>query len=117
MLGEMAEHYQDIYWQFIKQTGVITHDFVTVMTAIDPTLTYAFDILRRVNLQVETYGFCKGPTVVQKHESLFAEAGLTRNANVYMNIDNTALKKAFMKLCFPAQYEDYRRYILKEAHG
>ena len=106
MLSEMAEHYQDMYWQFVKQTGVIIHDLVTVMTAIDPTLIDQFDILRGVNLQVETDGICKGQTVVQKHESLFAEAGLTRNANVYMNIDNIALKKAFMKLCFPVLYSE-----------
>ena len=117
MLSEMAEHYQDMYWQFIKQTGVIIHDLVTVMVAIDPDLTDEFDILRGVNLQIETDGICKGQTVVQKQATLFADSGLPRNANVYMDIDNIAFKKAFMKLCFPDAYDDYRRYILKEKHG
>lgn len=117
ILSDIAAHYQDMYWKFIKQTGVIIHDLVAVMTAIDPTLTDQFDILKGVNLQIETEGICKGQTVVQKHQSLFAEAGLPQNANVYMDIDAIAFKKAFIKLCFPDAYEDYRRYILKEKHG
>ena len=56
LFSEMAEHYQDMYWKFIKQTGVIIHDLVTVMTAIDPTLTDAFD---RLTSRWKQTGFVK----------------------------------------------------------
>ena len=110
LLSEMSNHYMGIYWEALRITGVIVHDLVAVMLAIDPSLSSEDDVFKRVNLQMECEGICKGQTVVQ----LAPSEGEPKNANVYMGIDNHAYKKAFFKLTFPEKYSMYTKYILKD---
>lgn len=109
LLSDMSNHYKKMYWEALRVPGVVVHDLVTVMLAIDPSLSDEDDVFNRVRLDVECEGICKGQTVVQLHP--VDETG-PKNANVYMGIDNIAFKKDFMKLCFPEIYPMYKKYIL-----
>ncbi len=112
LLSEMSNHYTKIYWDSLRITGVVVHDLVAVMLAIDPSLSNEDDIFNRVNLSIEHEGMCRGQTVVQlSPNGMYEDAG-PKNANVYMGIDNTAFRKAFIKLCFPKAYPMYIKYIL-----
>jgi inosine-uridine nucleoside N-ribohydrolase len=108
LLSEMSNHYKKMYWEVLRFTGVIVHDLVAVMLAIDPSLSDEDDVYKRVNLQMECEGICKGQTVVQ----LSPSGDEPRNANVYMGINNDNYRKAFFKLCFPESYSMYTKYIL-----
>lgn len=109
ILSTMADHYKKTYWKALRMTGVVVHDLVTVMLAIDPSLSHEDDVFNKVSLAVECEGICKGQTVVQLEPT---EENSPKNANVYMGINNIAYKKAFMKLCFPEIYPMYKKYIL-----
>lgn len=112
LLSEMVEFYMNMYWENYRITGVIVHDLVTVMLAINPQLSSEDDVLKGTNLQVVCDDeICRGQTVVQKYTHR-KDIG-PRNANVYMGIDNIAYRKAFMKLCFPEAYPMYEKYIVK----
>lgn len=115
LLGEMTNHYRKIYWDAHRITGVIVHDLVAVMLAIDPSLSNADDVFNRVNLQMECEGICKGQTVVQLSPKASDDA--PKNANVYMGIDNIAYRKAYFKLCFPEVFDLYEKYILNGEHS
>ncbi|WP_059174049.1 nucleoside hydrolase [Bacillus sp. FJAT-27445] len=108
LLSEMSDHYKKMYWDALRITGIIVHDLVAVMLAIDPSLSDENDVYKRVNLKMECEGICKGQTVVQLSPS-DDEPG---NANVYMGINNDNYRKAFFELCFPESYSMYTKYIL-----
>lgn len=113
LLSEMSQFYMKMYWDSYRITGVIVHDLVTVMLAINPELSHEDDVYRRVGLQVICDDeICRGQTVVQLHENY--EHAWPKNANVYMGIDNDAYREAFMKLCFPEAYPLYEKYILNK---
>src|SRR5699024_4225377 len=65
ILNEMSKHYMKTYWETFRMTGIIIHDLVAVMLAIDPSLANVDDVYEKVNLNVECEGLCKGQTVVQ----------------------------------------------------
>lgn len=111
LLSEMSNHYLESYWNSDRIAGVIIHDLVTVMLAIDPSLSSEEDIYKKVNVKIECEGICKGQTVVQLKPTTSEEIE-AKNANVYMGIDNTTFKNAFFKLCFPDAYPMYKKYIL-----
>ncbi len=113
LLSEMSNHYMENYWKYMRMTGVVVHDLVAVMLAIDPDLSSEDDVFKRVNLSMVCEGICKGQTVVQFPPTDIYEEEGPKNANVYMGIDNIAFKKAFFKLCFPEAYSMYKKYILK----
>ena len=108
LLGEMSNHYMETYWNALRVTGVIVHDLVAVMLAINPSLSSEDDVFKQVNLQMECEGICTGQSVVQFSPSE-TEA---KNATVYMGIDNTAFKEAFFQLVFPESFAMYKKYIL-----
>ncbi|WP_203553496.1 nucleoside hydrolase [Bacillus sp. B15-48] len=113
LLSEMSDHYLEVYWKSLRITGVVVHDLVAVMLALDPSLSGEDDVFQRVNLKMECEGICKGQTVVQ-----FSPGDAEpKNANVYMGIDNIAFKKAFFNLCFPESYTMYNKYILSQING
>ncbi|WP_053598485.1 nucleoside hydrolase [Bacillus sp. FJAT-18017] len=109
LLSEMSNLYLENYWKALRTTGVIIHDLVAVMLAIDPSLSSEDDVFRQVNLKMECEGICKGQTVVQLAPNV--KDTEPKNATVYMGIDNSAFKKAFFKLCFPEAYVLYNKYI------
>ncbi|GAA0308508.1 inosine-uridine nucleoside N-ribohydrolase [Gracilibacillus halotolerans] len=108
LLGEMSNHYMETYWNALRITGVIVHDLVAVMLAIDPSLSSEDDVFERVNLQMECEGICAGQSVVQ----FTPNETEAKNATVYMGIDNVEFKKAFFQLVFPEYYTMYKKYIL-----
>ncbi|RDU37851.1 nucleoside hydrolase [Neobacillus piezotolerans] len=110
LLSEMSDHYKKMYWDALRISGIIVHDLVAVMLAIDPSLSDQDDVYKRVNLKMECQGICKGQTVVQLSPGNRDDE--PANANVYMGIDNDSYRKAFFKLCFPESYSMYTKYIL-----
>lgn len=107
LLAEMSNHYTKAYWESLRITGVVVHDLVAVMLAIDPSLSRTDDIFKGVNLKMACEGICKGQSVVQ-----LSPTDEPKNANVFMGIDNNAYRKAYFKLVFPEKYDMYERYIL-----
>ncbi|QHS23406.1 nucleoside hydrolase [Virgibacillus sp. MSP4-1] len=112
LLSEMSNFYKKTYWDSLRITGVVVHDLVAVMLAIDPDLSGEDDVYTGANLKVECEGLCRGQTVVQLQPNGIYEDDSPANANVYMGINNEAFRKTFMELCFPEVYPMYKKYIL-----
>ncbi|MDP3306531.1 MAG: nucleoside hydrolase [Erysipelotrichaceae bacterium] len=93
LIYAMVQDYLNAYWKFNNYIGIVIHDLLPVLMAIDPTVCTR---LVHSNLRIVHQGLTKGQCIVDLADSW----KLNKNAFVAMDMDVRKCKELFMEVCF-----------------
>ena len=99
LIYAMVQDYLSAYWKFNKYIGIVIHDLLPVLMAIDPTVC---SNLVHSNVRIVHEGLTKGQCIVDLVDSWKLE----KNAYVTMDMDVRRCKELFMEVCFNQEVKE-----------
>jgi inosine-uridine nucleoside N-ribohydrolase len=99
LIYAMVQDYLNAYWKFNKYIGIVIHDLLPVLMAVDPTVCKR---LVHSNLRIVHEGLTKGQCIVDLADSW----KLDKNAYVAMDMDVRKCKELFMEVCFGLEVKE-----------
>lgn len=99
LIYAMVQDYLNAYWKFNKYIGIVIHDLLPVLMAIDPSVCSR---LVHINLRIVGEGLTKGQCIVDLVDSW----KLQKNAYVAMDMDVRKCKELFMEVCFGKEVKE-----------
>jgi purine nucleosidase len=99
LIYAMVQDYLNAYWKFNKYIGIVIHDLLPVLMAIDPSVCSQ---LVHSNLRIVHEGLTTGQCIVDLVDSW----KLTKNAFVAMDMDVRKCKELFMEVCFGKEVKE-----------
>ncbi len=99
LIYAMVQDYLQAYWSYNKYIGIVIHDLLPVLMAIDPTVCTR---LVHSNLRIVHQGLTKGQCIVDLADSWKLE----KNVYVAMDMDVRKCKELFMEVCFGKEVKE-----------
>jgi inosine-uridine nucleoside N-ribohydrolase len=99
LIYAMVQDYLNAYWKFNKYIGIVIHDLLPVLMAIDPSVCSR---LVHSNLRIVHQGLTTGQCIVDLADSWKLE----KNAFVAMEMDVRKCKELFMEVCFSREVKE-----------
>lgn len=99
LIYTMVQDYLNAYWKFNKYIGIVIHDLLPVLMAIDPSVCTR---LVHSNLRIVHEGLTLGQCIVDLADSW----KLNKNAYVAMDMDVRKCKELFMEVCFGKEVKE-----------
>jgi purine nucleosidase len=99
LIYAMVQDYLNAYWKFNKYIGIVIHDLLPVLMAIDPSVCSR---LVHSNLRIVHEGLATGQCIVDLVDSWKLE----KNAYVAMDMDVRKCKELFMEVCFGKEVKE-----------
>jgi len=107
LMVAMIQDYLQVYWKYAGYIGVVIHDLLAVLGAIDDSI---FTKTLHCNMRMVHTGLAKGQCFVDINH----RAGLVKNAYIPMELDVIKTKELFIEVCFGTQIKEQYQQALKK---
>lgn len=104
LIYAMVQDYLNAYWTYNKYIGIVIHDLLAVLMAIDTSVCTR---LVHSNLRIVHEGLTKGQCIVDLADSWKLE----KNAYVAMDMDVRKCKELFLEVCFGKEVKETYRSV------